>query len=79
MYDYYLTFRSMTAAQQAAAALYRYAISAELTKAPRQAASMGCSYALGLSAKDAAAASGALRLEAIRYERAFYRGREVVL
>lgn len=69
MYDFYFTFRSMTAAQQAALTLLQFSVDAEFVRAPRQFSQMGCGYAVRTRHEDAYRAGMILRQQGISFER----------
>lgn len=71
MYEYYLTFRSMTSAQSAVFSLYHHGITASLTRIPKQLSKAGCGYGIKLIGADAYAAASILRQEGRPYERVF--------
>ena len=71
MYDILITFRSLTAAQQARQACWERGISASLTKAPVGVSAKGCGYALKVSATALGQVSLILRLEHIPFSNAY--------
>ena len=71
MYDYQITFRSLTAAQRADMALLRQGIDAQLIRAPRSLSAMGCGYALQPNGTDICTVLSVLRREGIGFQRVF--------
>ena len=71
MLDYYFTFRSMTAAQQAAAALNKSEIFASLLRAPRALSSMGCGYAVRVAFQSGPSAAAILHKSGVSYIKSF--------
>lgn len=71
MYQFYLTFRSMTRAQSAAAALLRNGIAAAFMRAPKSLSAQGCGYALQLDGANLQAAALVLRREGLFFEHAY--------
>ncbi len=71
MLDYYFTFRSMTAAQQAAMELNESGYFAALLRAPKALAGKGCGYAVRISLQNGSAAASILRNAGIFFEKVF--------
>ena len=71
MYEYYFTFRSMTAAQQAALILHQSGMEAEFLRAPKQLAEKGCGYALALHKWNYFEAALRLRHAGRQFERVY--------
>lgn len=71
MTEVYITFRSLTRAQLAAAVLAQSRIDARFLRAPEPIARQGCSYALLLRRSNLNAALYALRRGGAGYERVF--------
>lgn len=67
MYDYYFTFRSITAAQRGERALQKENLHCSLQRAPKYLAVKGCGYALKVRSGEALAAAAALGLWEIEY------------
>ena len=63
MYDYFFTFRSVTAATQASRALERAGISTLMVRTPAELRQMGCGYSLRLQTESIARAAWLLRAE----------------
>ncbi len=72
MYDCYLTFRSITAAQRGAMVLERSGIRHQLARTPKKIAALGCGYSLLVRKADSAQAAAALRQASAPYS-AVYR------
>ena len=72
MFDYYFTFRSMTAAQLAVTELNKSGISSSLLRAPKAISSMGCSYAVRVSYHNGPAAALILRQTGIAFTKVFH-------
>lgn len=71
MYEYYMTFRSMTSAQQAALLLMQNGVNAAVLRAPRFLSEKGCGYAVGLNDLNVYLAVRLLRQFGNRFERVF--------
>ena len=71
MFDYYFTFRSLTAAQQAAAELQSHMIFPSLLRAPKSLSSMGCAYAARVMFPDGKFAAATLRKSGVVFEKVF--------
>jgi len=69
MFDFYFTFRTITAAQRAAYALMQYGLDAEFVRTPKALSSLGCGYAVRVNRSDATLAGMLFRRDGIRYER----------
>lgn len=67
MYEFYFTFRSVTLAQSALAALTREGKRAVLLRTPKKLSATGCSYAVRLEAGDCFAVASLLRREGITF------------
>lgn len=74
MLDYYFTFRSMTAAQQAVAELNKSGLSAYLLRAPRALSSMGCGYAVRIAFQNGQMAASVLRKSGVSFTKCFQMG-----
>lgn len=74
MQQYLITFRSMTAAQQASFALSRAGLPGQLLRAPKQISSMGCAYALRVGPESVRSAVSVLRMAGIFYDHVFVTG-----
>jgi len=74
MFDRYLTFRSLTAAQRAHRALRRVGIPSRLERAPEGMSSLGCGYVLRLRERELIRAAELLRRQGIAFERLMLRG-----
>jgi hypothetical protein len=84
MYDYYFTFRSITAAQRAEAALVRRGLGARLLRSPKFLSIKGCGYALKVRSGAAPAAAAAMAAEGVNYGSIYRvgpdgRGEEILL
>lgn len=62
MFDYYFTFRSITAAQRAQIALEKDGLYSLLLRAPRAMSSRGCGYALKVRGYDGQSAAAAFSI-----------------
>lgn len=71
MLDYYFTFRSMTAAQQAVMELKKSGLFASLLRAPRALSSMGCGYAVRVAFQNGSAAALVLRHASVAFTKTF--------
>lgn len=71
MLDYYFTFRSMTAAQQAVMELNKSGLFASLLRAPRALSSMGCGYAVRISFQNGPAAALVMQKADIVFAKSF--------
>lgn len=69
MNEYLITFRALTAAQQAHSALSKHAVPSELRRTPRVIAARGCGYSVAVS--DAQHALRILRERSIAYSKIF--------
>lgn len=69
MYNCYIMFRSLTAAQRGLTVCQGAGIPARLTRTPVQASALGCSYALEISKTMLYRAAMELRLNNIQYSR----------
>ncbi|MBP3313578.1 MAG: DUF3343 domain-containing protein [Oscillospiraceae bacterium] len=67
MYDYYLTFKSITGAQQGEGLLLRQGIRVRLQRSPAFLSKNGCGYALKMRSGDVSKAVGLLRLARISF------------
>ncbi len=76
MYDCYITFRSVTGAQQAEALLLRYGFRVRLRRAPKFLSVNGCGYALMVPCADLMAAGMLLRRESVNFVKLYRPGRE---
>lgn len=74
MNDYYVTFRSLTAAQRGLAACRVHGIAAAMLRTPAFLTSRGCSYCIRVSADEIDRMSMVLRLEGVLYEHVFRLG-----
>lgn len=71
MYQFYLTFRSMTRAQSAATALLRKGIVAAFLRTPKSLSAQGCGYALQIDGASLQTAAAFLRREGLAFDHAF--------
>lgn len=71
MYDSYITFSSLTAAQRALSACRAVGILAELVRTPRELSFVGCGYALRLAGSAGLRAAMELRLSGIGFSHLF--------
>ncbi len=71
MTEVYITFRSLTRAQLAAAVLAQSGIDARFLRAPEPIARQGCGYALLLRRSNLSSAVYALRQGGVGFERVF--------
>ena len=69
MLESYITFRSLTQAQQGKRALQAYGIDAHLTRAPKTLAEKGCTHALLLESIDLPQAANALRAAGVAFRK----------
>ena len=69
MLESYITFRSLTQAQQGQRALKAYDIDAHLTRAPKALAEKGCTHALLLESADLFQAANALRAGGVPFRK----------
>ena len=69
MLESYITFRSLTQAQQGKRALQAYEIHAQLTKAPKTLADRGCTHALLLNDIELPRAANALRASGVPFRK----------
>ena len=69
MHEYYVTFRSLTSAQQASFELSKNGIPSSLKRMPKDISSMGCGYGLRINSEMAHAAARILRQSNIRFEK----------
>lgn len=74
MTEVYITFRSLTRAQLAAAVLAQSRIDARFLRAPEAIARQGCGYALLLRRSNLGSAIDALRSGGVGFDRVFARG-----
>ena len=71
MFDYYFTFRSMTAAQQAAMYLNKNGLFASLLRAPKVLSEKGCGFSVRILLQNGSDAAMILRKAGIYYEKVF--------
>lgn len=71
MYDYFFTFRSVTAASRASRALEQAGISSIMVRTPGELRKMGCGYSLRIKEHLMHEARQALAREGISYQRVF--------
>ena len=76
MYDYYFTFRSVTAATRAGKVLERARVPNHLVRTPKQVQELGCGYSLRIKGEDLPHARMALQQEKESYHRIFRKGRD---
>lgn len=69
MLESYITFRSLTQAQQGKRALDAYELQSQLTRAPRTLAEKGCTHALMLRSVDLQQAANALRVYGVPFRK----------
>lgn len=69
MFAYYITFRSITAAQQAVLSLQKSGVSASLIRMPRFASSNGCGYAVTFQERDRKSVEYVFQRDGISYSR----------
>lgn len=67
MFEYYFTFRSITAAQRGERALQKEGLRCSLQRAPKYLALKGCGYALKVRSGEALAAAAAMDLWNVDY------------
>ena len=72
MFSCYYTFRSLTAAQQAAMLLRRFGIAASVVRTPEFAATKGCGYAVKVADADEASTGFIFHREGVSYMRAIH-------
>lgn len=73
MYDYFFTFRSVTAAQGGARRLESAGIPAAIVRTPRNLQKQGCGYSLRIRAKQFSAAQQVLRQEGAAFQKIYTR------
>lgn len=73
MYDYYFTFRSVTAAMQGGRALERAGITSYTHRTPKYLRQQGCGYSLRVRGEALAAAKLALEREGIAHNKIYRR------
>ena len=71
MYDYYITFRSITRAQRGSGLLDSVGIRHQLLRTPTALAAQGCGYALRVRRETGAQAVEALRQNEIGFQRVY--------
>ena len=71
MFDYYFTFRSMTAAQQAVMLLNKNGLFASFLRAPRALSAKGCGFAVRVLFQNGTDAAMMLRKAGAIYEKVF--------
>ena len=71
MYEEYLTFRSLTAAQRALEVFRREGFRAELTRTPAVLSTRGCGYGLRMNGVDLTRAALTLRLWGVYFEHGY--------
>lgn len=74
MKAYYVTFRSVTFAQQGEAVLIRAGIPCALQRTPRWMEAQGCGYCLRVPVQRGAEAAQVLRREQVRFRRIYLKG-----
>ena len=73
MYDYFFTFRSVTAAMEAKELLEKSGIKTVLSRTPKSLKQQGCGYSLRLRAESPKPAIGILEREGASYQRLYRR------
>ncbi len=73
MYDYYFTFRSVTAAQQAASELNKSGLFGSVLRTPGALSSMGCGFAVRVPFHHGTAAAFLLRKKDISFMKIFHK------
>lgn len=73
MYDYFFTFRSVTAAQNGAKRLEKAGISAVMVRTPRNLQKQGCGYSLRVRAAQYRTARQILSQEGTAFQRIYTR------
>ncbi len=73
MYDYFFTFRSVTAATQASRALERAGITTLMVRTPAELRQMGCGYSLRVKERLLQEAQQVFAQEEIAYKHLFRR------
>lgn len=76
MFDYYFTFRSVTAATQGSRVLERGGVSAVMLRTPKELRQQGCGYSLRVRSNTPARARKLLAQEGVRYQRIYRRNGE---
>lgn len=71
MYDYYFTFRSVTAALSAQRALERAGVSSLTVRTPRELRQKGCGYSLRIREELLADARRALQAASVPYQKIY--------
>ena len=71
MFEYYVTFRALSAAQKARRYLTEEGIGAVLSRSPKTMSDQGCGFVLRLSAQDAMYAVGILRRRSAGFDRMY--------
>ena len=71
MYDYFFTFRSVTAAQSGAKRLEKAGISATMVRTPRNLQKQGCGYSLRVPPGYGAAAMEQLKQSGVPFSRLY--------
>ena len=74
MYDEYLTFRSLTAAQRGLAVCRERGLWVSLDRLPKVLSVRGCGYGLRMNGTDLTQAALALRLRGVNFEHAYRAG-----
>ncbi len=76
MYEYYFTFRSVTAATRAGKVLERARVPNHLVRTPKQVQELGCGYSLRVKGENLLRAKTSLQQEKERYNRIFRKGKD---
>jgi len=71
MPEYFITFRSVTGAQQGARLLGRAGVTYQLGRTPKSISALGCGYALRVRPNDAARAVGLLRRDGAPFQKVY--------
>ncbi len=71
MYDFLITFRSVTYAQRGEKVLRGSGIDCLLRRTPRELSSRGCGYCLAVRGRDAMAAAALLRENGVDYGKVY--------
>jgi len=74
MFDYYLTFRSVTGAQHGARLLERAGVSCLMGRTPKSISANGCGYVLRVRESDIRHAAAILRESGAPYQRIYQTG-----
>lgn len=79
MFEYYITFRSVTGAQQGARLLYQSGINCQMIRTPKSISVHGCGYALCVRANVVSQAVYVLRRNGVAFQRTYHSGADGTL